>query len=61
PGASGNVPTEDVVHLVEAIGFETGIDLEALIDVAKLAEEIVGRELPGQVMKAGPRTRTVRR
>ncbi|MDH3755289.1 MAG: hydroxymethylglutaryl-CoA lyase, partial [Acidimicrobiia bacterium] len=49
PGASGNVPTEDVVHLVEAIGFETGIDLEALIDVAKLAEEIVGRELPGQV------------
>ncbi|MGZ0228984.1 MAG: hydroxymethylglutaryl-CoA lyase [Acidimicrobiales bacterium] len=59
PGATGNVPTEDVVHLVEELGYDTGIDLDALIESALLAEQIVGRTLPGQVMRAGPRLRTV--
>ena len=57
PGASGNIATEDLVHMLEDMGVDTGIDLDALIDAALLAEEIVGRRLPGQVMRAGPRTR----
>jgi hydroxymethylglutaryl-CoA lyase len=57
PGATGNICTEDLVYLLEESGFETGIDLEALIAVARRVEAIVGRTLPGQVMKAGPRLR----
>jgi hydroxymethylglutaryl-CoA lyase len=56
PGASGNIATEDLVHMVEDLGIDTGIDLEGLIAAAHLAEDIVGRTLPGQVMRAGPRT-----
>ncbi|MGH9034691.1 MAG: hydroxymethylglutaryl-CoA lyase, partial [Acidimicrobiia bacterium] len=55
PGASGNVASEDLVHMFEDLGVATGIDLDALIAAAHLAEEIVGRRLPGQVMRAGPR------
>ena len=58
PGATGNVASEELVHMVEDMGVETGIDLEALIDVAAEAERIVGRTLPSQVLRAGPRTRT---
>src|SRR5581483_4098993 len=57
PGASGNIATEDLVHLMEDQGCATGISLERLIAAAHLAEEIVGRRLPGQVMRAGPRSR----
>ena len=56
PGASGNIATEDLVHMVEDLGVDTGISLDGLIAAAHLAEEIVGRRLPGQVMRAGPRT-----
>jgi hypothetical protein len=42
---------------VEDMGVDTGIDLEALIETAGAAERIVGRELPSQVLRAGPRTR----
>jgi hydroxymethylglutaryl-CoA lyase len=55
PGASGNVATEEVVHMLHDMGIDTGIDLDALIGVARLAEEIVGRELPSGVLRAGPR------
>jgi hydroxymethylglutaryl-CoA lyase len=57
PGASGNVCTEDLVHCLHAMGVETGIDLDRLLGVARRVEEVVGRTLPGQVMKAGPWTR----
>ncbi len=57
PGATGNVCTEDLVYLLEESGFDTGVDLEALIAVAQRVEAIIGRTLPGQVMKAGPRLR----
>ncbi len=57
PGATGNVCTEDLVYLLEESGFDTGVDLDALIAVAQRVEAIVGRTLPGQVMKAGPRLR----
>jgi hydroxymethylglutaryl-CoA lyase len=57
PGASGNVCTEDMVYLFEELGIRTGIDLERLIGVAERVEEVIGRTLPGQVMKAGLRNR----
>jgi hydroxymethylglutaryl-CoA lyase len=59
PGASGNIATEELVHMLEDMGIDTGVDLEALIEVAALAERLVGRELSSQVLRAGPRTRTV--
>lgn len=55
PGAAGNVCTEDLVYLLHEMGIQTGIDLNALIKVAKRVEEVIGRPLPGQVMKAGKR------
>jgi hydroxymethylglutaryl-CoA lyase len=57
PGASGNVATEEVVHMLHDMGVDTGIDLDALLDAARLAEQIVGRQLPSGVLRAGPRTR----
>ena len=54
PKATGNVSTEDVVHMLHEMGIETGIDLDALIGCAVRMSEILGHELPGQVMKAGP-------
>lgn len=54
PGASGNVCTEDLVHCLHAMGVETGIDLGRLLAVSRRVQEIVGRTLPGQIVKAGP-------
>ncbi len=58
PGASGNAVTEDLVHMCADMGIETGISLDALLECAALAQEIVGRELPSALLHAGPRTRT---
>jgi len=55
PGATGNVPTEDLVYMMDELGIETGINLSELIKVARRVEEVVGRQLPGQVMKTGRR------
>ncbi len=55
PGASGNVATEDVVHMLECMGYRTGIDLEGVLHAAGILEGLVGHELPGQVFRAGPR------
>jgi len=57
PGASGNVCTEDLVHCLQAMGIETGIDLDRLIETSKRVQDIVGRALPGQIVKAGKWTR----
>ena len=57
PGATGNVCTEDLVHMVEDMGVDTGIDLEAMLEAAREAERLVGRTLPSQVLRAGPRTK----
>ena len=61
PGASGNIATEELVYMVEDMGVATGVDLAAMIGAAEEAERIVGRQLPSQVLRAGPRTRTVAR
>ena len=52
-GAAGNVCTEDLVFMCDEMGIETGIDLLALIECARLAEDIVGHPLPGSVMRGG--------
>jgi hydroxymethylglutaryl-CoA lyase len=59
PGATGNIATEELVHMVEDMGVSTGIDLDALIDAAADAERIIGRVLPSQVLRAGPRARVI--
>ncbi len=53
PGAQGNVATEDLVYALEGEGIETGVDLEALIAVARWLEDLIGRPLPGRVHRAG--------
>ncbi|HET7627737.1 MAG TPA: hydroxymethylglutaryl-CoA lyase [Bacillales bacterium] len=53
PGASGNICSEDFVHMLHLCGYETGIDLDRLIACARGLEKQMGRTLPGQVMKAG--------
>ena len=52
-GAAGNVCTEDLVFMCEEMGIDTGIDLDALLEVAQLAEDIVGHPLPGAVKSGG--------
>jgi len=56
-GATGNICTEDLVYLLNESGYDTGVDLDALIAAAMLTQEVLGRDLPGQVMKSGPRLR----
>ena len=57
PGANGNVATEDVVHMLTDMGIDTGIDLDRVLEASRLAARLVGRDLPGQVSRAGPRWR----
>ena len=52
PRATGNVASEDVLYVLEQEGVETGVDLEALIEVARWLEGLLGRELPGRVYRA---------
>lgn len=54
PGASGNVCSEDAVHMLDAMGYDTGMALERLLQVAREMPAIVGHAVPGQVAKAGP-------
>jgi isopropylmalate/homocitrate/citramalate synthase len=53
PRATGNIATEDLVYLLHGEGIETGIDLAALIGVAEWLEGVLGRQLEGQVYRAG--------
>ncbi len=60
PGASGNVATEDVVYMLEGMGIRTGIDLDRLVDCARLASTLVGHEVPSKYYRAavGARSRS---
>jgi hydroxymethylglutaryl-CoA lyase len=51
-GAAGNICTEELVLLCEEMGIGTGIDLDALIEVGRLAERIVGHQLPSELLRA---------
>ena len=53
PGASGNVATEDLVNMLEEMEIETGINLEKLIQCAQYAREIIKKDLPGHLIRAG--------
>jgi hydroxymethylglutaryl-CoA lyase len=56
PGATGNICTEDLVHMLASCGVDTGVDLDRLLAIAKALPSIVGHEVPGQVMRAGKTT-----
>jgi len=52
PGASGNLATEDLIYMLNGMGIKTGVDLEKLTKAGFLAQEILGRPLPGRYLKA---------
>jgi isopropylmalate/homocitrate/citramalate synthase len=54
PRATGNIATEDLVYMLEGDGTETGVDLDALIVISEWLEGVLGRQLEGQVYRAGP-------
>jgi hydroxymethylglutaryl-CoA lyase len=53
PGASGNISSEDAIHMLDAMGYDTGIDLTRLLPIAQQLPTIVGHVVPGQVAKSG--------
>ena len=52
-----NVPTEDLVHLFEEMGIDTGIDIDRLLECVRLAETLAGKPLPGHILRANPNAR----
>lgn len=55
PGASGNVCTEDLVHALSLMGYDTAVDIERLLACSRMLPGMIGHEVPGQVAKAGRR------
>jgi hydroxymethylglutaryl-CoA lyase len=55
PGATGNVCTEEVVHALELMGYATCVDLALLLQAARRLQDLVGHEVPSQIVKAGRR------
>jgi hydroxymethylglutaryl-CoA lyase len=55
PGATGNIATEELVYLLEDSGIETGVDLDAALDAARLVESIVGHPADSNLLRAGGR------
>jgi hydroxymethylglutaryl-CoA lyase len=53
PGATGNICTEDMVNMLEDMGYDTRVDVAKLLAVARRIPVVVGHDVPGQVMKAG--------
>lgn len=53
PGASGNISSEDAIHMLDAMGYDTGINIPKLLSLARELPLIVGHPVPGQVAKAG--------
>jgi len=59
PAATGNIPTEDLVYMLQRSGYETGIDLDRAIETGKWLQEQLGRPVPGMLVKAGAFPRPV--
>jgi hydroxymethylglutaryl-CoA lyase len=57
PGASGNIATEDLVYLLRDSGIDVDVDLDAAVDAARVAQELVGHALPSALLRAGDRIR----
>ncbi|MFK8250127.1 hydroxymethylglutaryl-CoA lyase [Ancylobacter terrae] len=53
PGATGNISTEDLVHMLDEMGVNSGVDLDRLLELARALPTLVGHDIPGQVAKAG--------
>jgi hydroxymethylglutaryl-CoA lyase len=60
PGATGNIPTEDLVNMLEEMGVETGVDVEGVMVASRMAQEVLERTLPSYVMAAGTRQQLYR-
>ncbi len=58
PGASGNVCTEELVHMLNLMGYDTCVDLQRLLAVSAALPALIGHDVPSQLLKAGPRWRT---
>ena len=56
--ATGMIPTEDLMHMLEDMGIETGVDLDKLVDCVWMLEEMIGRDANGHLSRAGPRPRS---
>lgn len=54
-GATGNIVTEDLAHMLEDMGIDTGVDVERLLEAARLAQSFVEGDLPSKLLRAGPR------
>ena len=55
PGATGNVCTEEIVHALELMGYDTGVDLERLLGASRRLPGLIGHDIPSQLVKAGRR------
>lgn len=53
PAATGNIPTEDLIYMLERAGIKTGVNIETAIEAAKFLESVLDKTVPGMVMKAG--------
>lgn len=60
PDAAGNVTTEDLIHMCEEMGIETGINLDKTIELARRVQDLAGHELPGYILKAGKNSELIR-
>lgn len=56
PGATGNICTEDMVHMLQSSGYDTGVDLDHLLTIARDLPGVLGHDVPGHIIKAGKRT-----
>jgi hydroxymethylglutaryl-CoA lyase len=54
PGATGNIASEDLVSMLDGMGIETGVDLEALLAASGEAQRVLGRQLGSHTLVAGP-------
>lgn len=57
PGATGNVCTEDLVHMLDLMNYDTGVDLHVILQASQTLPVLVGHDVPSQILKAGRRTR----
>ncbi|MHA3904616.1 hydroxymethylglutaryl-CoA lyase [Castellaniella sp. WN] len=57
PGASGNACTEELVHMLDLMGYDTGIDMEGILGAGALLPGLVGHDVPSQILKAGLRSK----
>ncbi len=58
PAATGNIPTEDLVYMLQRMGVQTGVDLSALIATSQWLQQTLAHDVPGMLVKAGPFPRT---